>query len=407
MADTTPRRRILRVGAVVVVLVLVVVAARSADRATVTDVLSIPDFGTIRADRLANGTPVFVVSSPAVEPDGEPILDVIQAFDTEIDTPITGLVGWCADAGMFVDAHLGPLYDVRGRRLPSSIQGRELSQTIFEEPHTAVDDLIHREVQPIQGRTQPDDPFEVGQVQQLQAWQVQDRPLLQPLTPPNSCRLPPDPAVADPDAAPVFRRLIDHSFLAGPIDPDASGWQVTDGWLIIDVDGRATWCDAEPTRETQPRCPQPRSDVSVGFTIDRQDVGGIPAILGGPLAVRLEDGVVARAAVMADSTWRGSSLRGTERYVGNYVSLDAVRGTANVRGVQGGGTELCLGAFPGLLTNQAVASAISIGAETLFQIGGVSDPARLAAQSPTRPDVEVQVVIDRATCRALLITDAG
>ncbi len=399
-------RPLTRVLGVLAVVALVVVAAGTADRATVVNVLAIPDYGTVRAELLANGTPVFVVARPPEEPDGPPVIDVIQAFTTEVSAPVTGLVGWCADSGMFVDAHMGPLYDVRGRRLPSTITGREPAAE-REEPLTALDDLIHRVVQPVEGRLDVDDPIEVSGIQPLQPWQVQLRPLLNPDVPPGQCRLDVQPPVPDPSAQQLFRRLIDHSFYATSVDPSATGWQITTGFLVLRPNGTGVWCDDEPTFEEEPRCAEPRGDIEVALDLDPAQLGGLSTVIGGPLAVRMSDGAVRRAAVMADSVWRGPSLRGTARYnallVGSWnfadpsITVTDVTPTA-ADGRPDGGAGTCLSGPPDGRNPLRVAS------DSLIDVDGVT--ASGLDQLPlTEGGVPVHVVLDAVTCRVLLLTD--
>ncbi|CAN5324980.1 hypothetical protein BH23ACT9_BH23ACT9_07700 [soil metagenome] len=406
MTDSAPRRRLGRIAAGLVVLALVVVAAQTADRATVTDVLSIPDFPTVRPERLENGTPVFVVHAAGDRPGDPAVIDVIQAFTTEVTGPVTGLVGWCAASRQFVAAHHGALYDRRGRRMPATLRGRSASPA---EGVNALADLIHRQSQPVDGRTEPEDPILVGGVERLRPWQVQDRPGLAPTVPPARCRLQDDPVVGT-DAGDSFHRLVDHSFLAGPLDPAVDGWQMTEGWLLITPDGRGTWCEAAPLPGPPATCSQPRADVRIGFAVDPQDVGGVAVVIGGPLAARLQGGVVQRVAVTIRSTWIGSSLQGTERYQGAFATLDADRGMVVVRSAEGtpvrseAGT--CRAAFPSVWTPEGVALGIQVSGGTTFQVDGTTDPADLAAL-PTYIDdgPPVEVVVDAVTCRALAVTD--
>lgn len=401
-----------RLLAVVVVLALVVLAARTADDATVTDVLAIPEFETVRADRLTNGTPVFIVHTPAEGPGQPPVIDVIQAFATEVEGPVTGLVGWCAAGGQFIDPHHGSLYDNRGRRLPSSLQGRT-PQTAGYATHTALDDLVHRSADPIEGRSDPGDPVVVTGIQSLQPWQVQQRPLLQSALPPATCRLPQSPVLPDPNADPPYRQVIDHSFLAGPIKPETDGWQITDGWLIIDVDGSGRWCAVEPTVHASPRCPDGEGLVDVGFVVDVADVGGVAAVIGGPLAVRLQGGVVERVATMPDSTWRGSSLQGTDRVTGSFVSLDNARAEVHIVVGDQDPEPLCVDTYRSVPLANDSATAVPVNGDTQFELVGsevdllASDRWVAARSDAARQRPAAEVIIDRTTCRALVVRDAA
>ncbi|MEE8602786.1 hypothetical protein [Euzebya tangerina] len=421
MAVTGARRRLIAVLAIAAVGVLVVVAARSADRATVTDVLPIPDVGSIRADRLANGTPVFVISTPALG-DTPPTLDVIQAFTPEVEGPITGLVAWCSASSQFVDPHHGVVYDHRGRRVPSSLAGREDPSVTFAD-HTALDDLIHRRMTLAEGREAPGDPIVVGGIQPLQPWQVEQRPFMQPALPPRSCRLPDRPlplgelaeastgddgVVADGQAfADQLRgtRTVDHSFLAGPLEGDRTGWQITDGWVVVGPDGTVRWCPDDPTA-----CDDAAGTPEVAFGFEPDDVGRSGAALGDPLAVRLDtDGRVARVAVMADSTWRGSSLRGIETVRGVLANVPSQgRPVVGVAELDTVGPSRCADRAPRVPTAPAVEDAaplgFSVSADTLIAVGDASTALDLSRLDLTEAPREVEVELDAVTCTALAIT---
>lgn len=396
-----PGRRGRVAVAAAVVLLLVVLAARGTGGGPAEEVLSLPATGSVRPELLANGTPVFVVHTAPVEVGNAPTVDVMQAFTTELADPVTELVGWCAASQQMVAGHHGPLYDFRGRRMPAAVDGR-LPAGVVRADLTALDDLVHRASAPIQGRIAEGEPLQVGGTQPLQPWQVQQRPKLDPVVPPEACRV----GAAD-------NPVVDHGFLAGTVDPGQTGWQITDGWLAVGPDGRASWCDVEPVVEALDgtwgtRCEEPRADLSIGFGYDPADVGLVPAVLGGPLAARLRDGVVQRVAVLAGSAWRGSSLQGTQRYIGGFVDLDVDRGVASVRGLAGGGGELCLSALPGPLTNQAVGTNVAVTGDTVLLVDGVADPRTIADAPPAGSDgARVEVVLDAVTCDALSITDAG
>ncbi len=420
------RRLVLRLLAVAAVVGVVVVAAGTADRATVDDVLSIPRYGTVRAELLGNGTPVFVVAQPGEDPEGPPQVDVMQAFTTELDHPVTGLVGWCADAGQFIDAHHGPLFDVRGRRLPSSVTGRELPGRLLGR-HTALDDLIHRTVDTAEGRLAAGDPLVVGGVQGLQPWQVEERPALDPDVPPAQCRLPDEPLLPDDEPAGLFRRVVDHSFYARPVDPDTTGWQVTDGWLVLRPDGTGSWCDDEPVG-TPPSCAAPREDVTVDLALTGAEVGPVPVVIGGPLAVRLREGAVVRAAVLADTAWRGSSLRGTWTHTGLLVhaattaeptlglrDLQPLPGqTAPSRSLEGPDPiapetpERCPGTWTLRATPTGTATAVPVDRWTAVDLKGVTSLSGVDQLDGVGGDgVPVRIVVDAVTCAALSITDAS
>lgn len=400
MADSTTRpawtRQAGRIVAVAAVLAAVVVAARSAERATVTDVVTIPDQRTVRADRLGNGTPVFVVHTTAEPPAGEPAIDVIQAFTTEVEGPVTGLVGWCAASGQFVDPHHGALYDFRGRRFPSSLRGRRPQGATANV--TALDDLVHRVAKPVAGRTEPDDPVVVTGIQELQPWQVERRPRLRQTVPPIHCRLPVDP-VTPPPTVTDRRRMVDHSFLAAPIAADTEGWQITDGWIVISGKGQVDWCDAEPNDASPPACPEPRQDIRLGFDISPSAAGGVSTVIGGPLAVRADQGTVRRVAVLPTSTWRGSSLRGTERYTGRYLSLHPARGVMHLKGLRPSPGGHCEAAFPRSPLEDSTGTAVPVSGQTRVELDLDGRPDG----TTVRPRVEV--VVDTVTCDALVVRD--
>jgi hypothetical protein len=397
-------RRPVTVAVVLLVLAALVASARSAGRATVEEVLEIPDLGTVRADRLGNGTPVFVVSTAGAGPGGTAAIDVIQAFVPEVSGPVTALVGWCADAGAFVDPHHGPLYDVRGRRLPTTLAGRTPAGEGTRL--TALDDLIHRVATPIEGRTEAADPITVEGIQPLQDWQVADRPELDPRPAPRQCRRPADPPVTPTRAAPI-PTLVDHSFLATAIDPGRLGWQITDGWLVIDVDGRGRWCDEPPGPLPDAACAAPREDVDVGLALDPADVGGVPAVLGGPLAVRLSGGAVARVAVLPDSGWWGSSLRGSEPYAGQVVRAWTSADPALVIGdLVGAGR--CRATFPGGQVDGRATARLPVTARTVVEVAGEvgaadDGPPGPALAGAAEVPLDVDLVVDAATCEVLML----
>jgi hypothetical protein len=415
MADTegeeapgTPRRRRLVTAAVVAaVLVGLVASARSADRATVDEVLEVPDLDTVRADRLSTGTPVFAVATRVAD-GGGPALDVIQAFVPEVEGPVTALVGWCEAAGVFVDPHHGPVYDVRGRRLPTTLFGRSRQDG---RRLTALDDLIHRTSEALPGQGDRAGVARVGGVQRLQPWQLRDRPDLSPVTPPRRCRVPDAPPAAPAAGSPTGSeaaapQVTDHAFLAARVDPERGGWQITDGWLVVQPDGRARWCDEAPGPLPDARCGEPREDVPVGFSFAPAEVGGAGAVLGGPLAVRFADGAVARVAVLPRSTWVGSSLRGTEVLEGDLVrSWTVEEPTVGVRDLEGTGR--CPATYPGGLVDGVPVARVPVTAATVVDLrdGAGADAAALGGLDQLALDrgVRVEVEVDGTTCEALVL----
>jgi hypothetical protein len=397
MADSAGRRRSTGIAAAVAVLVGLGLTAVSADRATVTDVLSIPPEATVVADRLGNGTPVFVVHSPG-GPDGAPLVDVIQAFTTEVDGPVTELVGWCGRAQLFVAGHHGPLYDVRGRRLASAVSGR-LPAAVTLQGRTALDDLIHRRSSAIADRLAEGQPLRVDGIQPLQPWQGPDRPPPGNRVPPDACRLPaPVGASDEPAAAP---RVIHHGFLAGRLDPGAAGWQITDGWLHVSADGTASWCDDEPVGTT---CEAPRPDVVVDLGLTAADVGA-DTVLGGPLAVRMGDGAVQRVAVLPTSTWVGSSLRGTRTHGGVLTGAPAAD-RPELRLLAVGYDDGCPRTWVSTTSAGGRVTRVPLDPAVHVDVDGVTDPEALVdGVRDVGVDVAVEVVVDAVTCRALAVTD--
>lgn len=377
--EAAPRPRARVVIAVLVVLVLVAVAARGTDGAAVEEVLSIPPAGTVRPDVLGNGTPVFVVHTVPLE-GGEPVVDVIQAFTPEVEGPITELVGWCAPSQQFVAAHHGPLYDYRGRRTPSATVGR-LPFEVVSQDLTALDDLIHRTSQVIDGRVAEDEPVRIGGVQQLQPWQDAARPVLRGTVPPDACRLGAEDG-----------RVVDHGFLRGRLTADRGGWQVADGWLVVAPDGSASWCDEEPVvggAGPAASCGAPRDDVAIGFAFDPADVGSTPVVIGGPLAARLSGGVVQRVAVLPSSAWRGSSLQGVEVVEGR-IHPDGAR-------------------LEGERWTAAVAASSARGAcaaRWATTDGRTRIPVADGALTTSEPGTPHRIEVDAVTCRAIAIRPA-
>ena len=74
-------------------------------------ILDRPDAGEVRADYLADGTPVFVVEHA----DGS--VSVVSAFDTHVPHLLGKLNWWCADASGFENPSHGSHWDARGVKL--------------------------------------------------------------------------------------------------------------------------------------------------------------------------------------------------------------------------------------------------------------------------------------------------
>ena len=364
-----------------------------------TDVLLLPEAGTVRAAKLDDGTPVFASHL------ADDTVHVVEAFGT-VDGPIGSIVGWCPSARQFVDPHLGALYDPAGLRYPGAIDGRAPTDLAALEDPTADDDLTRREFDRIEGRGDAEDPIRIGEPVAAGAERgTPSSPLAggQPLGTPSSCRVEPEPLVPPVDTPPpASNRMLDHSFQAVLLRLPRDGWHITDGWLVVDRDGSTTWCRQDPGT-IPPVCPDV-APVPIDVAISPADTGGGWAVIGGPLAARVSERRVVELAVLPRSTWRGSSLRGATTHEVVLRHVWDRRGELEVALPEDVESlpacmEPRIGADGGPLLGR-----VEIAADTQFEVDGETDPLVLATSPADDPmDVPVELLLDDVTCRALLV----
>ena len=100
---------------------------------------------------------------------------------------------------------------------------------------------------------------------------------------------------------------LDHTAFLTTLDPHRDGWQVVEGHVLVQPDGRAIWCRDTATG-APPGC-RPDTSVVVDLGVDERDTGGISTMLDGPMAVRLDGGAIVQVAVLYGARWRGGPLR--------------------------------------------------------------------------------------------------
>ena len=232
-----------------------------------------------------------------------------------------------------------------------------------------------------------------------------------PLPPPDPGSATDETVLVDGSAAEGVSRTVDHSFLAAPLDRGARGWQITDGWIVVDADGAVQWCDRDPTEGCEED--EESAPVRAAFDFAPADVGNGETRIGGPLAVRLnEAGELARVAVMADSRWVGSSLRGTEIVEGTLVaSATTARPTIALAGVPADAAAGCVAAAPRVTVpgrgegDRDTAIAVDVDGDTVLDVRGASDAPGFAALDLFNDPPSVTVEIDAVTCQALSVVD--
>ncbi len=394
--DPRPRwRRALRPAVVVVVVLALGRVLFVAD--TASDVMQLPDAGLVRAALLDDGTPVFLSHLP------DDSVHVVEAFTPEAVGPIGGFVGWCPAAEQFVDPHHGSLYDQRGQRQTVSVPGRVPTGELLDPTSDPSGDLVRRAFERLAGRGDAEDPI---LVQQAESEEVLAREPLPSLAgeastgPPASCRVPANPVIPRESNGIITRnRLLDHAFLATTLSLPRDRWQITDGWVLIEADGTMEWCRVEPTGHT-PTCSDP-GPVPLAVEVTPDQTGGSWAIIGGPIAARVADGVVVELAVLPRSTWRGSSLQGTVSWSGRMRSLDARNGQMVLEPI-GDLPDTCV--REGRDAEGTAVAVQYLDADTRVDVEGTLDTVELAERDLEEAP-EVDLLVDRATCRALRVTD--
>ena len=388
-------RRVLRPAIVVVVVLLAGRFLFVAD--TATDVMQLPDAGLVRAALLDDGTPVYLSHL------ADDTVHVVEAFTPEASGPIGGLVGWCPAAEQFVDPHHGSLYDPRGQRYSVSVPGRVPPDELYDPDTQPAGDLVRREFERLEGRGDAEDPVLVGGAVSAEELARQELPDLsgeRSTGPPASCRVPDNPLVPrEANGIMTRNRLLDHAFLATTLSLPRDRWQITDGWVLIQPDGHVSWCRVEPTGQ-EPVCPDP-APVPLAVEVTPEQTGGSWTVIGGPLAARVADGTVVELAVLPRTVWRGSSLQGTLRYTGRLGPLLPERGQLQVE-LDAEAPATCVGSVE--LDGEEVATQFA-DADTRWDVAGITDPLTLAGtEFEVAPEVEV--LVDRGTCRALQVRDA-
>jgi hypothetical protein len=108
-ASRSPRERVWGpvAGAVAICCAILALAGPAAANTTT---LAIPDGGGVRADYLADGTPVWVIGHD----DGT--VSVLTGFDAH-RTPLRNLLWWCETSGMLESPSLGWMYDEHGAKV--------------------------------------------------------------------------------------------------------------------------------------------------------------------------------------------------------------------------------------------------------------------------------------------------
>lgn len=107
-ASRSPRERVWGPVAVAVAICCAILALAGPAAANTT--LALPDGGGVRADYLADGTPVWVIG----QDDGT--VSVLTGFDAH-RTPLRNLLWWCETTEMLESPSLGWLYDEHGAKV--------------------------------------------------------------------------------------------------------------------------------------------------------------------------------------------------------------------------------------------------------------------------------------------------
>ncbi len=355
---------------------------------TPVQVIEVPDRGEVVARTLPDGTPVWVVAAT----DGD--VRVVEAL-TPSTGPIGGIVGWCAAGQRYVDPILGVSFAPDGTRYNGVIPGR-LGRA--DDPRTGLR-LLRFEAG---GGARAGDPLRIGDAREPSR-EVRDAPIRGELGngPPLGCRLP-DPD--DPETGGGLSGLLHHGGLADDFDATREGWQLVRAYVQVEPDGRTRLCE-QRDGGFAPEC----ADVAgarVDLGLREEAPGTVTTRVGTPLAVRVENGTIVGVAVLPTSAWIGSSLRRTETEQLTLIGWDEVERRVLVRPSPDRSVPPCVSPAPPRLSggnDEAFVVYLSEGADVFGSdqfFGAFStDSARVA--------LEVDVVIDRVTCRALAVREAG
>ena len=208
------------------------------------DVVALPAEDSVEAAQLSDGTPVWIVRGS-----GEDI-GVIQALAPETVSGVGELVAWCPAGDRFVAGHHGRSFAPDGRRYtgasPSGLP------TDHDVPPA---DLVTHTWTILEGSSDAGDPLRVGPADPVNHPTELLRPTLRGpldgLGPPAGCRM--DPVVDVP--VPSGPAPLDHTAFLAPLQTTRDGWQIVEGNVLVQPDGRAIWCQG--TAASGPRAAAP------------------------------------------------------------------------------------------------------------------------------------------------------
>lgn len=350
-------------------------------------VVEVPPADHVVPDQLEDGTPVWITR------DGDRIT-VLEAV-TPVDSPISGLVGWCGPGVRFHDPHTGLSFGPDGERYSGVVPARAA-------PGGEVRGLTSHSVQ-VGGDADVGDPVAVGDPVPAPVGTV-DPPRRGELVhgPPRSCRAPDRRVGATPNPE-ALAGLADHSSLAQPLDPGRDGWQIAEGWLRIEADGGAGWCEGALTARGDTPC-TPRPDVDVAIPVPPESAAAVTTVVGDPLAVEVDGGRIVAAAALPTSTWAGSSLQPAMTYRLAYLASDATNSRLLVHGPE---PRRCVSSAPAVLGVSPDTSVVYIDVDTRVDVRSVSTVAGLRGLAVPTGGLGVEVVVDGVTCRTLAVRDPG
>lgn len=411
-------RRVLPFAAAAVLVAGVALTARGSG--VTGDILAVPPPGGVSAEVLADGTPVFVVHAAGVG-GGERDVMVVEAVAGLDGTPLSALVGWCEEAELFIEPHLGAVYLPDGRRSPYPTSGnRRNPNTVFA---VDVDDpgLARREVLGLasrgtavrvggrqEPRTDPDSAIE----------EVADllTPFDRPRFPPG-CQGQPQPWTLNPSPATPAGDLRTHAAFAQPFTMPPDGGVLPDGphllaAAVVRDAGGATLC-AAPDPARAPDCPP---DAPAVAGIPGTDVAGIATTLRGPLLVTVADGDVRQVALLPTARWSGAGFDRLVVFDALLADFILSTGLASLRLLEpeptrlpglGDGLHCLVPSLNNVLTLDVSVDATVTGRQVM---AGSQAPTSIAATGlagaiagPQTPRVEV--VADPSTCRVLRLAE--
>ncbi len=382
------------VAGLAVLLLGLAAVARLASPPDRGDVLEIPPAGSVTPALLSDGTPVFAVHLE----DGTVL--AVEALAPEVAGPVGAVAGWCPRTEQFIAPHQGLLWDERGRRYPIGVLGRLGPAALDTGAVTPEDDLVTRVVRRVEGQDDPGDPVQIGPRVDVLRTRGAPRPdpeVSRGSRPPDWCRVPVAAFVqlGSPEPVPPERQVVSHAFLAGDLDLGREGMQVVEGTVLVDAEG-AWWCPDGAADEgaRPPAC----AGEAVAFAGDGPGVDGEEwALLEGPLLVTVADGAPSAVAVLPETTWRGASLLGTERYTARLEEFSLLAGQLRLTDLtRVDGEDWCwaLTSRPVLDVDARVAVGSATTAEDLAELGALDGQP-------------VDLLVDATTCRVLAVTEAA